>query len=157
MLKQHATKWEKEIAEREAKIAALEQSERAATVGNTLVKALATAGVTEEGLELLQDRLASRIKSETVDGKRLHRVMQADGVTPLAGTASDGFATLDDLVKEAVTKWPSLFKARGNVGSGTPPNKAGGPGARKISQADFARMSAKERAAAMAEGAILTP
>lgn len=156
VLAQHKSKWERErdalLAERDA----LAASERRATVGNTLTSALAKAGATEEGLELLTDRLEKRIKSETVEGKRLHRVMAADGVTPLAGSASDGFATLDDLVGEAMKKWPSLFKARGNGGSGTPPNKAGGAGKRTITTAEFNGLSAKQRAAVMAEGRVIT-
>src|SRR5829696_3479175 len=109
ILNQHKANWQKELDALKAERDALAAAERAATVGNTLVNALAKAGVTEEGLELLQDRLAKRIKSETADGKRLHRVMSDDGVTPLAGSASDGFATLDDLVGEAKNKWPSLL------------------------------------------------
>ena len=147
VLAQHRAKWDKEKADILAERDALAASERQATVGNTLVQALAKAGATEEGLELLQDRLAKRIKSETQDGKRLHRVMAADGVTPLAGTASDGFATLDDLVGEAMTKWPSLFKAKGAGGSGTPPNKAGGTGAATISRKTFEGMSHAARMA----------
>ena len=147
VLAQHRAQWQKELDAIKGERDALAAAERQATVGNTLVQALAKAGVTEEGLELLQDRLQKRIKSETQDGKRLHRVMAADGVTPLAGSASDGFATLDDLVGEAMKTYPSLFKAKGTGGSGTPPNKQAGTAAATISRKQFEGMSASARAA----------
>src|SRR5829696_4235111 len=156
ILNQHKSKWQLELDAVKAERDALAVAERAATVGNTLINALAKAGVTEEGLELLQDRLARRIKSETADGKRLHRVMAADGVTPLAGTASDGFATLDDLVGEARNTYPSLFKGTGAGGSGTPPNKAGGTGTATITRKTFETMSPAARAAHFKAGGKIT-
>lgn len=156
ILNQHKANWQKELDALKAERDALAASERAATVGNTLTGALAKAGVTDEGIELLSDRLARRIKSETVEGKRLHRVMSADGVTPLAGSASDGFATLDDLVREAQATYPSLFKARGNGGSGTPPNKAGGTGATTINRRSFDVLSPAQQAAHVRGGGKIT-
>jgi hypothetical protein len=100
--------------------------------------------VTEEGTELLPDRLANRIKFETVDGKRVLKIMAADGETPMAGSGPDGSATLDDLAKEATTKYPSLFKGSGAGGGGKQPdNRAGGSGTTKKS--DF--KNEKDRAA----------
>jgi hypothetical protein len=156
VLAQHRAKWEKEKADILAERDTLEASERQATVGTKLVQALVKADVTEEGLELLSDRLAKRIKSETSEGKRLHRVMSDDGVTPLAGSASDGFATLDDLVSEAVKKWPALFKARGAGGSGTPPNKSAGGSGPTITRAAFEQMSHAARAAHFKGGGKIT-
>jgi hypothetical protein len=156
VLAQHRAKWQQELDAIKGERDALATAERRATVGNTLTQALAKAGVTEEGLELLQDRLASRIKSETQDGKRLHRVMHDDGVTPLAGTAADGFATLDDLVNEATKRYPALFKAKGTGGSGTPPNKQAGTAAATISRKTFDGMSASARAAHFKAGGQIT-
>jgi hypothetical protein len=156
VLAQHRKTWQAELDTLKAERDALAQSERAATVGNTLTNALAKAGVTEEGLELLSDRLAKRVKSETQDGKRFHRVMHDDGVTPLAGTASDGFATLDDLVNEAIKRYPTLFKARGVAGSGTPPNKQAGTAAATISRKAFEGMSMAARAAHFKAGGRIT-
>ena len=156
VLAQHKKTWQAELEALKAERDALAAAERQATVGNTLTQALAKAGVTEEGLELLQDRLSKRIKSEIADGKRLHRVMAADGVTPLAGSASDGFATLDDLVGEARKTWPSLFKASGHGGSGTPPNKQSGTGAATITRKAFESMSASARAAHFKAGGRIT-
>jgi len=156
ILNQHKSKWQQELDALKAERDALAAAERAATVGNTLVNALAKAGVTEEGLELLQDRLARRIKSETADGKRLHRVMAADGVTPLAGSASDGFATLDDLVGEARNTYPSLFKGTGAGGSGTPPSKVAGSGVSTITRKTFETMTPAARAAHFKGGGKIT-
>lgn len=133
ILKQHQDKWAQEKASLEAEVNASRASERSAVVGERVLGALAKAGATEEGAELLPDRLANRIKFETVDGKRVLKITQADGETPMAGTGADGTATIDDLVKEAVTKYPSLFKGSGGGGGGMPPggNPPGKPGAPK--------------------------
>lgn len=129
ILKQHQDSWAKEKASLEAELNAARSSERGAVVGERLLGALSKAGATEEGAELLPDRLANRIKFETIDGKRVLKIMAADGETPLAGKGADGAATLDDLVVEAKTKYPSLFKGSGAGGSGKQPDhNAGGTG-----------------------------
>jgi hypothetical protein len=144
ILKQHQDRWAAEKAALESELNASRASERGAVVGERLLGALTKAGVTDEGAELLPDRLAGRIKFETVDGKRVLKIMAADGETPMAGKGADGSATLDDLVAEAVTKYPSLFKGSGAGGSGKPPMPgSGGSGVTKKS--DF--KSERERAA----------
>lgn len=144
ILKQHQDKWEKREAELAGEVAAALASERGAIVGERVIGALAKAGATEEGAELLPDRLAARIKFETVDGKRVLKIVQADGETPMAGSAVDGTATIDDLVKEAITKYPSLFKGSGAGGGGKPP-KDGGGGSGATKKSDF--KTERERAA----------
>lgn len=157
LLNQHKTNWEKEKASLEAELNAARQSERGAVIETSVMGALTKANATEEGAELLPEILARRIKFETEDGKRVIRVMQADGVTPMAGTAKDGFATIDDLVKEATSKFPSLFKASGVGGGGKPPSSsAGGAGKKSMSLAEFNRLDPRTRAARMAEGLTLT-
>lgn len=144
ILKQHQDKWAAERAGLEAELNAARASERGAIIGTSVMSALTKAGATDEGVDLLPDRLAGRIKYETEDGKRVLKIMQADGETPMAGSGKDGAATFDDLVKEATTKWPSLFKGSGRTGSGMLPGQgAGGAGAKKKS--DF--KSEKDRAA----------
>lgn len=144
ILKQLQDKWEKERADLETELTAARTSERSAIIGTSVMSALTKAGATDEGIDLLPDRLSGRIKYETEDGKRVLKIMQADGETPMAGSGKDGTATFDDLVKEAVTKWPSLFKGDGQSGSGKrPDNNSGRAGAKKKS--DF--KSEKERAA----------
>ncbi len=144
ILKQHQDQWAKREKDLTDELNAARSSERSAIVGERLLSALTRAGVTEEGTELLPDRLANRIKFETVDGKRVLKIMAADGETPMAGTGADGAATLDDLAKEATTKYPSLFKGSGAGGGGKQPDhKAGGAGVTKKS--DF--KTEKDRAA----------
>lgn len=144
ILKQHQDRSAKEKAELEAERDAARASERSAIVGERLVAALARANATDAGTELLPDRLASRIKVETVDGKRVTKIMQADGETPMAGSGADGTATIDDLVKEAVKKYPDLFKGTGAGGGGKQPsNPAGGSGVTKKSDFKSERDRAK--------------
>jgi len=143
ILSQHQAKWAKEKEALEAELNAARSSERGAIIGTSVMSALTKAGATEEGIDLLPDRLSGRIKYETEDGKRVLKIMQADGETPMAGSGKDGAATFDDLVKEATDKWPSLFKGTGNSGSGKRPNNdPGRAGVKKKS--DF--KSEKERA-----------
>lgn len=152
VLNQHKSKWDNERKTLEGELNAARASERSAIIENTVMAALTKAGATEEGIDLLPDRFVNRIKFETQDGKRVVRIMAPDGETPLAGSGQDGFATFDDLVKEAQAKWPSLFKARGQGGSGTPPNKAGGAGARTITRTAFEQLSPSDKAAQMKAG-----
>lgn len=148
LLKQHQTKWEKEKADLAAELETAKTSERGAVIDNKLLTALTKAGATEEGIDLLPDRLSNRIKFDRDGAKRIINIMAADGVTPLAGSSKDGTATFDDLVKEAVDKYPSLFKGSGAGGSGKlPDSKAGRSGITKKS--DF--KSEKDRASYVQE------
>lgn len=151
--KQDRDKYEKEKADLSKELDAARASERGAIIENKLTTALVKAGATEEGIDLLPDRLAARIDIKTVDGKRSIRITQADGETPLAGSGQDGLATFDDLVKEAVNKWPSLFKGSGAGGSGKQPGSdARGSGGKTITRKDFDALSSSERTAKMREG-----
>jgi hypothetical protein len=146
VLKQHQDKWAKEKGDLERELTAARTSERGAIIGTGVLAALTKAGATEEGLDLLPDRLSARVNPETVDGKRVLKIMQADGETPMAGSGKDGLATLDDLVKEAASKWPSLFKGTGNSGSGKEPGKGGfGNSGKTITRADWEKMSPAEK------------
>ena len=156
ILKQHQDKWAKEKSDLEAELNAARSSERSAIIGTSIMAALTKANVTEEGADLLPDRLAGRIKFETRDGKRVVQIMQADGETPLAGSGKDGTATFDDLVKEATSKWPSLFKGSGRTGSGTPPNGAGGAGKKTMLRTEFEKLPPAERSAVIRGGVTLT-
>lgn len=144
LLKQHKDQWatrEKELLD---EVNAARSSERSAVVENNLLGALTKLNVTEEGAELLPERLSNRIKFETVNGKRVLKIMQADGETPMAGGGADGTATIDDLVKEAIKKYPSLFKGSGAGGGGKPPGDKGGGGSGATKKSDF--KNEKERA-----------
>lgn len=149
LLGQHRSKWEKEKSDLEAELEAARVSERSAIINTSLMASLTKAGATEEGIDLLPDRLSHRIRFERDGSERIVRIMSADGETPLAGSAKDGTATFDDLVKEAVEKYPSLFKSSGAGGSGKlPDSNAGGTG--KIRKRSDLKNS-KERAAFIEE------
>lgn len=137
ILKQHQDKWSKEKTDLENELNAARASERGAIIGNSVMGALTKESATEEGLDLLPDRLANRIKFETRDGKRVLKIMQADGESPMAGSGAEGSATIDDLVKEAKQKWPSLFKGSGQSGGGTPPGSGGGGNPQIRTKADI--------------------
>jgi hypothetical protein len=146
----------KERDERETKLtgerdAAL-SSERQAIVETRVNSALVKAKATTEGLDLLTDRLGKRLAFEVVDGKRSISILAADG-TPMIGSGKDGLATMDDLVKEAVKQYPSLFEGSGAGGSGKDPNNnRRDAGAKTISLADFKALGPIEKAAKMKEG-----
>lgn len=145
ILKQHQDAWTKREKELSDELSASRNSEMAILRTERVLGALTKANVTEEGAELLPDRLAHRIKFETVNGKRVLKIVQADGESPMAGTGPDGTATIEDLVKEAATKYPSLFKSNNSGGGGKPPGTPpGGPGS-IAKKSEF--KSGKERAA----------
>jgi hypothetical protein len=156
ILAQHRKEWEGKLTAAEQRALAAETSERGAVVGTKLMQALTKAGATEEGIDLLPDRLASRIKYELQDGKRVLTIMSADGETPLAGAGKDGTATFDDLVKEATAKFPSLFKGEGKGGSGTRSTTAGGSGGKTMTRTEFDRLPHPERRAFIGAGGKLT-
>lgn len=140
---QHKTELDKIRAELDA----IRNSEREARVESSLKSALAEAGATEEGMSLLPDILKARATVETVEGKRVVRVLDADGSPMLAANGKD--ATLADLAAKASEKYPSLFKARTKAGSGTQP---GGSGAgrtepKEVKASELVGMSPMEKAA----------
>lgn len=143
ILKQHQDKWAKERAALETELNAAKASERGAVVGERVLGALAKANATQEGTDLLPERLAARIKFETVDGNRVLKILSDDGVTPMAGSGADGTATIDDLVREAMSKYPSLFKGSGAGGGGKPPGEKGGGGSGVSKKSDLKTMKAK--------------
>lgn len=156
LLKQHQDTWSKREKELTERMTAAEKAEDRWFRESQLVQGLAKAGATPEGLDLLPDRLALRIRTETVDGQRVRHVLQADGETPMAGKGKGGVATIDDLIQEVVKQYPGLFKATGGAGGGKPPGSAGGTGARTMTRAEFDALPPKERAARMAAGTSLT-
>lgn len=137
ILQQHKSQWatrEKELLDA---VNAATASERSAVVGTSVLGALTKAGATAEGSELLPNILANRIEFETVDGKRVLKILQADGKTVMAGSGADGTATIEDLVKEATTKYPSLFKGSGAGGGGKNPDVTNPGGSGVTKKSDF--------------------
>jgi hypothetical protein len=131
------------------------ESERKLLLENGLTAALQRAGVIPNGLDLLTDRLSKRVALETEGGKRVVRITQAGSeMLPMAGSGEGGRATLDDLVKEAVTKFPSMFKTPGN-GETPAPGDAGGSGEKTITRAEFNKLSPLEQGAKIRAGIAL--
>lgn len=137
LLAQHQEKWQKIEADLKAERDAAIKNERNAVVNGQLSAELAKANATEDGLVFLPGSLAKRVKVETIDGKRVTRVYQEDGTSPMAGTGAGGMATVADLVKEALTKHPSLFKGNGAGGGGKDPGGKGGGGDGVTSKKQF--------------------
>jgi hypothetical protein len=125
---------------------------RKAVVDGGLKGALANAKATKEGLALLPKILGDRIELKFENGEPLQRILAADGKSPMAGTGSDGYATMDDLIKDVTKAFPSLFEGSGAGGGGAPHKNGGGGGAKTITSAEFDALPAKDRAARMAEG-----
>lgn len=125
---------------------------RKAVVDGGLKGALANAKATKEGLALLPKILGDRIELKFENGEPVQRILAADGKSPMIGTGSDGYATMDDLIKDVTKAFPSLFEGSGAGGGGVPHKNGGNGGNKTITSAEFNALSAKDRAAKMADG-----
>lgn len=146
----------KERAESEAKLSGERDSAlglaRKAIVDTRLTTALTKAKVTAEGGALLPEILAKRVKLDFTDGAESISILAVDG-TPMVGSAKDGTATFEDLAKEAVKSFPSLFEGSGAGGGGTDQKGQRQPtGGKLISRKDFESLGPLDRAAKMKEG-----
>ncbi len=144
ILKQHTDRWAGEKTGLETRANSAEAFAKSAIVETSVMGALTKAKVTPEGVDLLTERLGKRIVLEIADGKRKIQIMQPDGVTPMAGSGADGSATFDDLVKEAVKTYPSLFEGANGGGGGTPPKHAGGSG-KTLTRKEFDSLAAGDK------------
>jgi hypothetical protein len=142
ILKPHRDGWAKEKSTLESELTATRANERHLVMEMRVAGALAKAGAPSNIANLLAETLSDRIKVETKDGKRVVKIMAADGVLPMAGS-------IDDLVKEAVTRWPALFAA---IGGEMLPKDAGGSGEKTITRQDFVALSPAERMDRMKTG-----
>jgi hypothetical protein len=150
-LKPHRDGWAKEKTTLEGERDALLASERDAAVNFGLGNALTKAGLSDEWVDLLTEKLGGRLRFETDGaGRRVLRVLSADGETPMIGSAKDGRATLADLAKEAAANYPTLFKP----GESKPKPKGGETvAAGTVTRAEWDAMGAQERADRMRAGA----
>ncbi len=146
---------EAELAAIKAEYEAVAKSEQEARVVNGLTNALSQAGATAEGLELLPNLFAGRARIETVDNKRVVKILDADG-SPMLGKGGKD-ATFADLAEAAIQKYPSLFKPTTKAGGGTPPtSKGAGSATKTITRTQFDTMSQGERSAFFREGGKVT-
>jgi hypothetical protein len=106
---------------------------------------LAKAGVVPEGLDLLANFGAARVKFND-DGSV--KITTADGATPMIGQGANGGATLADLAKQLAESIPHLVADNGKGGGGKPPGSSGGtPSQKTVTRAQFDAMSQTDRAA----------
>jgi hypothetical protein len=136
--------WPKEKAALETELHATRASERGAIM-ERLAVALKNGGATPAGCDLFHYHLDKRIRIETAEGKRIVRILQSDGLTPMAGSAKDGLATLDDLVKEAASQYPSLFRTNGAPADTRPTGQRPNTGTKTISRKAFDALDPVER------------
>jgi hypothetical protein len=139
--------------ENELKIA--HENERKLLLENGLSAALRQANLDPHYEELIIANIGDRVALETVDNKRVVRIMDGKGEMPMRGSGADGVATLDDLVKEAVKRFPSTFKGTKPGEGGMPPPDAVTPGRsnmKTLTRSDFEALRPVERAAKMKEG-----
>jgi hypothetical protein len=136
--------WPKEKAALKAELQATRASERG-SIMERLAVALKNGGATPAGCDLFHYHLDKRIRIETVEGKRIVRILQADGLTRTVGSGKDGLATFDDLVKEAATQYPFLFQTNGAPADTSPNGQRPNTGTRVISRKDFDALDPVER------------
>ncbi len=121
-----------------------------------LAVALKNGGATPAGCDLLGYHLDKRIRIETVAGKRIIQILQADGLTPMVGSGKDDLATFDDLVKEAATQYPSLFQTNGApAGTSQQNGQRLNTGTKTISCKDFDALDPVERQPKDGAGGLL--
>lgn len=117
-----------------------------------LSAALRQAGIVEQKYErLVLANIGDRVAFDTVDDKRIIRILQADGETPMVGSGPKGLATLDDLVQEAVKSFPSAFKADLSGKGGMPfpvPSKVD----KTLTRSEFDKLQPIVRAEKMRDG-----
>ena len=113
---------------------------------------LATQNIVADGLEPLSLMAKERIG---FDENGNIRIMSADKSKPLAGSGSDGYATVADLAKElAASGTGQLFVKDGGVsGGGKPPASSGGKsGIKSVTRSQFNTMSQRERSLFLKDG-----
>ena len=138
------------IAETEATWQKRWQGELSNRTMSDLKAELSKAGVVPEGLEMLANFGASRVKFND-DGSV--KVMAADGSTPMIGGGANGGATLADLAKQLAAGIPHLVADGGKGGGGKPPGQGGGtPGQKTVTRAQWDAMSHQDRAAHSKQG-----
>jgi DNA-binding transcriptional MerR regulator len=149
ILNQHKTAWEGEKSQLTGQVDFWQNKYKNAELSYALTSELSKAEVTTEGLEVLPRILKERVKFE-VEGDKVHiKILAADGATPMAGGGADGQATFADLVKDAKTKYPSLFKGSGQGGSGA--SDTGGSGGNPPTNLKRSQMTVTEKSKYIAD------
>ena len=129
---QHKVELEKVQSERDVALA----SEHTAIVTSGFTSALAKAGFSDTGLDMLPKLHSGRVKMIERNGARLAEIMTADGA-PMVGTGDGSRATFDDLAKEFATSYPDLVKSDRKAGAGTAPGAGGTGNEKQMLRADW--------------------
>ena len=135
----------------EERDAALE-SERKAVVVSGFTTALAKAGFTDTGIDMIPTVHSNRIKMVDRDGTRVPEIMTADGTAPLVGSGEGSRATFDDLAKELVEKYPDLVKSDRKGGGGTPPGAGGTGDGKTMVRSDWDKLNPVQQGKVLADG-----
>lgn len=113
---------------------------------------LAKVGVIPSAL----DDIAAVARSQMqIDDDGSVRIMGPDG-KPMIGQGANGGATLADFAKILATARPYAVADQGTGGGGKPLGSTGGTPGKTMKEAAFNALSAKDRAAVMAQGITLT-
>jgi hypothetical protein len=119
----------------------------AAKIENKITVALITGRATEEGIGLLSEHLVKRVSIEN----GAFRIADREG-RPMPGSGSDGLADFDDLLKETIATYPSLFEGRNAGGGGATGRFSRGAGSKVLTRTQFDQIPHKDRAAKIKEG-----
>jgi hypothetical protein len=117
----------------------------------SLSAALRKANIDPHYEELVLANISDRVALGIFDNKRGFRITEATGGMPMVGSGAGGLATLDDLVKEAVKEFPSMFKADPSGKGGMPapvPSRVG----KVLTRSEFDKLQPVERSQKMSEG-----
>jgi len=146
IVEQIKAEYESKLTEKEQRLHSVVKETAVASMKAELAK----AGVLPDALDLVTSALAQRVK---IDEEGKVKILAADGVSPMIGSAPDGGATFADLAAELSKTQPFIFADAGKGGGGKPPGSEGGtPGQKTIKRAQFEAMSHAERASFAKDG-----
>jgi len=146
--------------EYDGKLTAAEQREKSALniakeaiVNTSLATALTKAKASAEGLAALPKLIGDRVKIEFDDnGRAVSSIMEADGKTPMVGSGPGGLATFDDLVKETIKTFPSLFEGSGGGSGSSQTSQRRDASGKTLTRAELDALSPADRMEKMKTG-----
>lgn len=109
-------KQKKALEDREQREAALKKALEREMIDSRITAALASAKATEQGIDLLPDRLKNRVKLVEEEG-HYNVIVLDEGGTPDINNEGKP-KTIADLVEDAKGKYSPLFQGTGATGSG---------------------------------------